>query len=162
MRLLILIFALSPTLALAQTGDAARGNTPPGMSTDGSGPADGALKGGSIVPGEKAGVPDKDSQTPSTEALKRCDELNGTLRQQCLELLQANVQGVRKSCLLSQHNLRYTIGGFLEFGVSILHQVAHREHHLIQEWLGLAEQTPVRDCPADDLSQHISPPFIGG
>ena len=85
MRLLILIFALSPTLALAQTGDAARGNTPPGLSTDGSGPADGALKGGSIVPGEKAGVPDKDSQTPSTEALKRCDELNGTLRQQCLD-----------------------------------------------------------------------------
>jgi hypothetical protein len=85
MRLLILVLALFPTLVLAQTGDSQRGNRPPGMSTDGSGPADGAIKGGSIVPGEKAGVPDKDSQTPSTEALKRCDELNGTLRQQCLD-----------------------------------------------------------------------------
>ena len=82
-----LILALSfCSAALAQaTGDGARGSTPPGMSQDGARPADGALKGGSILPGEKAGVPDKDSQTPSTEALKRCDELNGTLRQQCLD-----------------------------------------------------------------------------
>jgi len=85
MRTLILVLALSPALALAQAGDATRGNTPPGMSTDGSGPADGAIKGGSIVPGEKAGVPDKNSETPATEALKRCDELNGTLREQCLD-----------------------------------------------------------------------------
>jgi hypothetical protein len=83
MRLLILILALSPALVFAQ-GDATRGNTAPGMSQDGSRPMDGAVKGGSIVPGEKAGVPDKDSRTPSTEGLKRCDELNGTLREDCL------------------------------------------------------------------------------
>ena len=82
MRLLILILALSPTLALAQTGDATRGNTPPGMSQDGSRPMDGAVKGGSIVPGEKAGMPDK--QISSTERLKRCEELSGRLREDCL------------------------------------------------------------------------------
>lgn len=84
MRLLILILALCPSLALAQAGDPARGNTPPGTSQDGSGPLDGAVKGGSIVPGESAGVPNKDSQTPAAERLKRCDELNGTLRQDCI------------------------------------------------------------------------------
>ena len=82
MRLLILILALSPTLALAQTGDATRGNTPPGMSQDGSRPMDGAVKGGSIVPGEKAGMPDK--EISSTERLKRCEELSGRLREDCL------------------------------------------------------------------------------
>jgi hypothetical protein len=89
MRLLILIlsliFSLSPALVLAQTGGSTRGNTPPGVSQDGSGPMDGAVKGGSIVPGESAGVPNKDSQTSSTERLKRCDELNGTLREDCLK-----------------------------------------------------------------------------
>ncbi len=84
MRLLILVVSLCPILAFAQAGDATRGNTPPGMSQDGSGPLDGAVKGGSIVPGESAGMPNKDSQTSSTEALKRCDELQGTLRDDCL------------------------------------------------------------------------------
>ena len=84
MRLLIFVLALSPLFALAQTGDTGRGNTAPGMSQDGSRPMDGALKGGSIVPGESAGVPNKDSQTSSTERLKRCDELNGKLREDCL------------------------------------------------------------------------------
>ena len=84
MRLVILILTLCPSLVLAQAGDATRGNTPPGTSQDGSGPLDGAVKGGSIVPGESAGVPNKDSQTPAAERLKRCDELNGTLRQDCI------------------------------------------------------------------------------
>src|SRR5262245_51217499 len=59
-----------------------RGNTPPGMSQDGSKPADGAIVGGSIKPGERGGSPDKD---PSPRAKERCDELSGTLRDQCLE-----------------------------------------------------------------------------
>src|SRR5947208_5729581 len=84
MRLLILVLSLCPALVLAQAREPTRGNTPPGMSQDGSGPADGAVKGGSIVPGESAGVPNRDSQTPSTERLKRCDELSGTLREDCL------------------------------------------------------------------------------
>ena len=83
MRLLILVLALFPALALAQSGDAIRGNTPPGMSQDGSRPMDGAVKGGSIVSGEKGGIPDK--EISSTERLKRCDELSGTLREDCLK-----------------------------------------------------------------------------
>ena len=46
--------------------------------TDGARPADGAIKGGStILPGEKSGVP-TDSST------NRCQDLSGTLREQCL------------------------------------------------------------------------------
>ena len=82
MRPVILALSLFTTLALAQTGDATRGNTPPGMSQDGSRPMDGAVKGGSIVPGESAGVPDR--QIPTNERIKRCEELQGTLREDCL------------------------------------------------------------------------------
>jgi len=83
MRPLIFLLAFFPALVLAQ-GDSTRGNTPPGSSQDGSRPMDGALKGGSIVPGERAGVPNNDSQASSTERLKRCDELSGKLREDCL------------------------------------------------------------------------------
>ena len=94
MRTLILALLVSSTAVFAQTaGDATRGNTPPGKSQDGSGPADGALKGGSILPGEAAGVPDKDSTTGATERLKRCDELNGMLREQCLDKERAAAVG---------------------------------------------------------------------
>lgn len=58
---------------LPQTGE--RGSLPPGTSQDGSRPADGAIKGGAILPGETAGVPGK----------KRCEELVGTLREDCLK-----------------------------------------------------------------------------
>lgn len=78
MRPLILVLALFPAFALAQTSDSPRGNTPPGMSQDGSRPMDGAVKGGSIAPGESAGVPDRDSR------IKRCNELSGKLREDCL------------------------------------------------------------------------------
>ena len=60
-----------------------QGSDNPGMpsdrnaSRDGSRPADGAIKGGSILPGESAGV-------PSDKAQNRCNDLNGTLREQCL------------------------------------------------------------------------------
>jgi hypothetical protein len=84
MRLLIVILSLCPALVLAQARDATRGNTPPGMSQDGSGPADGAVKGGSILPGEGAGVPNKDSKAATTERLGRCGQMNGSLREDCL------------------------------------------------------------------------------
>jgi len=64
-----------------------RGNTPPGMSTDGARPAEGAIKGGtSIAPGESGGVPST-KQVPSTSAerLERCGELKGSLREDCLK-----------------------------------------------------------------------------
>jgi hypothetical protein len=86
MRTLILALLLSCTAAFAQTGgDATRGNTPPGKSQDGSGPADGAIKGGSILPGEKAGMPDNAPAASDSERLKRCNELSGLLREQCLD-----------------------------------------------------------------------------
>lgn len=84
----ILSFSLASAAALAQmTGDTGtRGNTPPGMSTDGSRPADGAIKGGSIVPGESAGVPNTGGTAPnSEERLKRCEQLTGKLRDDCVQ-----------------------------------------------------------------------------
>jgi hypothetical protein len=83
-----LILALSfCSAALAQaSGDGARGSTPPGMSQDGARPADGALKGGSILPGEQGGLPGKKDPagTTSSERLQRCDEMTGVLRDDCL------------------------------------------------------------------------------
>jgi hypothetical protein len=69
--------------ALGQAGDSGRGSTPPGSSRDGAAPGDGAITGGSIAPGERSGVPDA-SNTGKDEALRRCAELEGILREQCL------------------------------------------------------------------------------
>ena len=63
--------------AWAQSGE--RGSIAPGQSQDGAAPSDGALKGGAILPGEAGGMPDR----AKTQA--RCDELLGTLREECLE-----------------------------------------------------------------------------
>lgn len=83
------IVALSffATAALAQTtGDPARGTTPPGMSQDGSRPAEGAIKGGSIRPGESGGQPNTGGSAPSSEErLQRCEQLEGKLREDCLK-----------------------------------------------------------------------------
>jgi len=46
--------------------------------------SEGAIKGGSILPGESGGMPEGTAKAPSTEGLKRCYELSGTLREQCL------------------------------------------------------------------------------
>jgi len=48
-----------------------------GAGTDASRPADGAIKGGAILPGETAGM-------PGERAKSRCGDLQGTLREQCL------------------------------------------------------------------------------
>jgi hypothetical protein len=71
--------------AWGQAPDTGRGNTPPGMSRDGSGPGDGAITGGSIAPGERGGVPENRQGTLTREqALKRCLDLEGVLREQCV------------------------------------------------------------------------------
>jgi len=76
------LLALSAT-ATAQAPDTGRGNTPPGLSRDGSAPGDGAITGGSIAPGEHGGVPGgRDSG--HNESLKRCNDLEGVLREQCV------------------------------------------------------------------------------
>jgi hypothetical protein len=48
-----------------------------GVGRDGGRPADGAIKGGSILPGETSGL-------PKPEANSRCADLTGTLKEQCL------------------------------------------------------------------------------
>ena len=93
MRYLAIALCMTVTSAFAQTGDSTRGNTPPGMSQDGSRPADGAIKGGSILPGEKAGVPDQSPAAGSTERLNRCAELTGVLREQCLDKERSAASG---------------------------------------------------------------------
>ena len=70
--LVIAFWALAGPV-LPQTGE--RASTPPGASQDGSRPADGAIKGGSILPGERSGVPGK----------AKCTELSGSLREDCLK-----------------------------------------------------------------------------
>jgi hypothetical protein len=60
-----------------------RGSVPPGAAADGSRPGDGAIKGGSIVPGESGGTP-KTAPPSTAERDKRCNELSGTLRDDCL------------------------------------------------------------------------------
>src|SRR6267154_2486021 len=47
-------------------------------------PAVGAIKGGSIVPGENGGLPKTAPSTDPAERDKRCSELSGTLRDDCL------------------------------------------------------------------------------
>ena len=76
-----------------------RGSTGPGMSQDGSRPADGAITGGSIAPGETGGVPDnsKGAPTSSERAISRCNDLSGTLREQCL-LQESGASAGGRSC----------------------------------------------------------------
>ena len=94
--LFLLTLSVMCALAFAQTtGEPARGTIPPGTSQDGSRPADGAIKGGStgtggtsIAPGETAGVPGRtpgNSPAESAEMRRRCDELTGPLRDECLD-----------------------------------------------------------------------------
>jgi hypothetical protein len=71
-------------LAQAPRGDDVRGSAPPGtLGSDN--PSDGAIRGGSILPGEMGGRPDagRGATTPR-ERVERCAELTGTLREQCL------------------------------------------------------------------------------
>jgi hypothetical protein len=82
------LIAATALLALASAASAqapeSRGNTPPGMSRDGSAPGDGAITGGSIAPGERGGMPSgRDTGAGREDALRRCLDLEGMLREQC-------------------------------------------------------------------------------
>lgn len=83
-----LVLFLPAGFAAAQEGT--RGSTPPGMSQDGAHPAAGAIQGGSLAPGEQAGMPQKDpvgsaaAGGSANTGAERCYQLEGTLREQCL------------------------------------------------------------------------------
>ena len=78
------LLAFAAAASAQSTGEGLRGSTPPGSAQDGAAPSQGAIKGGSILPGESAGMPNGTAKQPTTEGLKRCYELSGTLREQCL------------------------------------------------------------------------------
>ena len=91
----ILALSVFTAAALAQTtGESTRGSTPPGMSQDGAAPAAGAIKGGSIRPGEAGGLPNTGGTTPnSAERKARCEQLTGKLREDCLQREQSSGAG---------------------------------------------------------------------
>ena len=72
--LALLLVLSGPVLAQAPGASSDRG-----VSADGARPQDGAIKGGTILPGEKAGIPS------DIEQKNRCNDLTGVLRDQCLE-----------------------------------------------------------------------------
>ena len=74
---------VNPVLA-APPDDEGRGSPAPGTAQDGSRPADGAIKGGAMLPGESAGVPGR-SGAPAETVSKACFDLTGSLRAECLE-----------------------------------------------------------------------------
>jgi hypothetical protein len=82
----IAFFTLFFLAGFAAAQDGTRGSTPPGVSRDGAHPAAGAIQGGSLAPGEKAGIPQKDPADSAAAggSAERCYQLEGTLREQCL------------------------------------------------------------------------------
>jgi hypothetical protein len=89
----ILMAAALSGVSIAQTGE--RGGIPPGTSQDGSRPSEGAIKGGSIVPGKSGDVPKAGSNRPAESEINRCRELVGVLREQCLRDLGASGSDAR-------------------------------------------------------------------
>jgi hypothetical protein len=91
--ILLLVAALCVTTSatFGQTGEGEkRGSIPLGTSQDGSGPSDGALKGGFLKPAMGA------SKDPLRD-VSRCKELSGTLREDCLQDLSATGAGAAQS-----------------------------------------------------------------
>jgi hypothetical protein len=85
--LLVAALGVTTSATFGQTGEGEkRGSIPLGTSQDGSGPSDGALKGGSLKP---AMGPSKDP----VRDVSRCKELSGTLQTECLQDLGASAAG---------------------------------------------------------------------
>src|SRR6266516_4711182 len=95
-RIVLIAFLLSGA-ALAQTPGL--GETRPSVpgARDGAGPAEGAIKGGSVKEREPA-VEAAKPQADSDRAISRCNELSGTLREDCLrQERNAGTGGTRPS-----------------------------------------------------------------
>jgi|SRR5688572_32094875 hypothetical protein len=85
------VLGAATTVASGQTGEGEkRGSIPLGTSQDGSGPSDGALKGGFLKPATGA------SKDPVRD-VSRCKELSGTLQKECLQDLDASAAGAAPS-----------------------------------------------------------------
>ena len=95
-RIVLVAFFLSGT-AFAQTpGMGETRPTVPG-SRDGAAPADGAIKGGAVKERDPA-VESGKREAGSDRAISRCNELSGTLREDCLrEERNAGAGGTRPS-----------------------------------------------------------------
>jgi hypothetical protein len=85
LSMLAVALGVTSGVAIAQ-GSGERGSTPPGLSRDGSGPADGAIKGGSIQP-------DLGTNPARPRDVARCQQLAGELRAQCLRDLDPGTGG---------------------------------------------------------------------
>src|SRR6185369_2618837 len=98
--LAVLLGAAGTAGAQTPRGDDVQGAAPPG-TLGGERPSDGAIKGGSILPGELGGAPSKGRgpMTPDPQArpAQRCAELTGTLRDQCLLDAQGASGGAARS-----------------------------------------------------------------
>jgi hypothetical protein len=94
---IVLLAFVGIAAAQAPGNEDTRGSPPPGAATDGSRPSDGAITGGSILPGEGGGVPGAGRSGDSSDRLKRCQELSGTLRDDCLLKEQSSNTGPTKA-----------------------------------------------------------------
>ena len=88
--LLVAVLATATGVAFGQGEGEKRGSIPLGTSRDGSGPSDGALKGGTLKPDVGA------SKEPLRD-VNRCKELSGALRDECLLDLGATAAGAADS-----------------------------------------------------------------
>jgi len=88
--LLAAVLGATTSVAFGQGEGEKRGSIPVGTSQDGSGPSDGALKGGSLKPDIGA------SKEPVRD-VNRCKELSGALREECLLDLGATAAGAADS-----------------------------------------------------------------
>jgi hypothetical protein len=89
--LLAAVLGAATSVTFGQTGEGEkRGSIPVGTSADGSGPSDGALKGGTLKPELGA------TKEPLRD-VNRCKELSGALREECLLDLGATSAGAADS-----------------------------------------------------------------
>jgi hypothetical protein len=64
---------------------------------DGAKPSDGAIKGGSVLPGETSGTPDTRPTPGPSSGPERCNELSGSLREQCLAQERKSSSGATRA-----------------------------------------------------------------
>jgi hypothetical protein len=74
-----LVSVLAGSGVRAAEGEGGRASVPPGTSQDGSKPSEGAIVGGSVQTQRPEDPPARNREA------RRCNQLQGTLRQQCID-----------------------------------------------------------------------------